>query len=136
MVDVLTPEQRKLNMSRIRNRDTKPEMRVRRTLHAMGFRYRLHSNDLPGRPDIVFRKKRKAIFVHGCFFHSHACPAGRVIPKTNEEFWQKKRSKTVLRDTHNAATLLNDGWRVLVVWECSTKGQNDLATCLQSFLID
>src|SRR4051794_14788413 len=120
-------------MSRIKGRDTKPELRVRRTLHALSYRFRLHCNDLPGKPDIVFRGRRKIIFVHGCFFHMHACKFGKVEPQTNADFWRSKREKTVARDAHNLSVLRATGWDVLVVWECETKSA-DLPDLLTQFL--
>jgi DNA mismatch endonuclease, patch repair protein len=136
MADVLTPEQRRFNMSRIRNRNTRPEMKVRSIVHQMGYRYRLHSKDLPGKPDLVFPGRRKIIFVHGCFFHMHDCPYGRVVPKTNAEFWQTKRLSNVERDRRNLVTLENDGWLVLIVWECMTKRAQieNLPQILEEFL--
>lgn len=121
MVDVLTPEQRSFNMSRIRGRDTKPELTLRRGLHALGFRFRLHRRDLPGRPDLVFPGRRAAIFVHGCFWHGHACPMCR-LPATRTAFWQAKIHGNHDRDRRAAGALAAAGWRVLVVWECALRG--------------
>lgn len=121
MVDVLTPEQRQLNMSRIRGRDTKPEMTIRRGLHARGLRYRLHDKSLPGRPDLVFPRFRVAVFVHGCFWHAHECGLFR-LPATRQEFWQKKLGGNVARDRVAVETLTSLGWRVLVIWECTLRG--------------
>lgn len=121
MADVLTVEQRRFNMSRIRSQNTKPEMVVRSITHRLGFRYRLHRKDLPGSPDLVFPARRKIIFVHGCFFHKHSCRYGRVVPKTNVEFWEKKRVGNMNRDKRNIAALKAKGWRILVIWECMTK---------------
>jgi DNA mismatch endonuclease (patch repair protein) len=121
MVDVHTPEQRSRNMAAIRNKNTKPEIVVRRLLSEMGLRYRLHRTDLPGKPDIVMPGRRVAIFVHGCFFHMHKCRYGKVIPATNAEFWQTKRSGNVARDKRNARQLRKLGWNVFTVWECETK---------------
>ncbi|HZT59683.1 MAG TPA: very short patch repair endonuclease [Pyrinomonadaceae bacterium] len=136
MPDVLTPEQRSFNMSRIRNRNTRPEMIVRSTVHRMGYRYSLHRKDLPGKPDLVFRSRRKIIFVHGCFFHMHDCPYGRVVPKTNAEFWRTKRLSNVERDKRNQAALEEMGWEVLRVWECMTKPAQvaELPSLLSDFL--
>ena len=108
-------------MSRIRNRDTRPEKIVRSIVHGLGYRYRLHRKDLPGKPDLVFTKRRKIIFVHGCFFHMHDCPYGRVIPKTNAEFWQAKRLSNVARDQKNLTALEDQEWTVMIIWECETK---------------
>ncbi len=134
MPDVHTPEQRSFNMSRIRNRNTRPEMKVRSLAHRMGFRYRLHQKDLPGKPDLVFPSRRKVIFVHGCFFHMHNCRYGLVTPKTNAEFWQKKRLSNVERDKRNITALKSAGWDVLVIWECQTKTPELLPDMLTNFL--
>lgn len=120
-MDTVPKEVRSRNMSRIRSKDTTPEMVVRRLVHGLGYRYRLHGRDLPGRPDLVFRSGRKAIFVHGCFWHRHRCPNGRATPKTRPEFWQAKFLGNVTRDAAARRALLRDGWRVLVVWECETR---------------
>lgn len=125
MVDVLTPEQRQLNMSRIRGRDTRPEMLVRRGLHACGFRYRLQDRKLPGRPDLIFPRYRAVIFVHGCFWHGHDCPLFK-LPETRRDFWDAKISSNRTRDKRVEETLLEQGWRVATVWECSLKGINKL----------
>lgn len=120
-MDVLTPEQRWHNMSRIRGKDTKPEMLLRRGLHAMGLRYRLHVRDLPGRPDLVFPRHRAVILVHGCFWHGHDCPLFR-LPATRPEFWAAKIAGNRTRDQRTAGALHAAGWRVLTVWECCLKG--------------
>lgn len=134
MADVLTPEQRSFNMSRIRSRDTRPEMIVRSIVHGMGFRYRLHKKDLPGKPDLVLVRHRKIIDVHGCFFHMHDCRHGKVVPATNAEFWQIKRLSNVNRDKRNRAALRRKGWRVLTVWECQTRDPVPLTKRLMKFL--
>jgi len=121
MVDVLTPEQRRLNMSRIRGKDTRPELILRRRLHAMGLRFRLHRKDLPGRPDMVFPRYRAAVLVHGCFWHGHDCPLFKW-PATRREFWAAKIEGNRARDLRDLAGLAAAGWRVLVVWECALKG--------------
>lgn len=121
MVDVLSPEQRRLNMSRIRGKDTKPEMVIRRLVHSMGYRYRLHRRDLPGTPDLVFNSAKKIINVHGCYWHSHSCRFGSVTPVTNAEFWEKKRSETLARDIRNDELLTKNGWTVMTIWECEVK---------------
>lgn len=122
MTDVLTPEQRTRNMRNIRGKDTKPEMLLRRTLHALGLRYRLHQRGLPGCPDLVFPKYRTVIFVHGCFWHRHGC-AATTTPATRLDFWEKKFAGNVKRDQRNMEALARDGWRVLIVWECALKGK-------------
>lgn len=134
MVDVLTPEQRHLVISHIRNKDTKPEMIVRRLLHAQGYRYRLHAKDLPGKPDIVFRGRHKVIFVNGCFWHSHSCSNGQRQPKSNTDFWDKKRHRTVERDAQVESSLRAEGWDVLVIWECELRDSDALSTSFLSFL--
>jgi len=126
MTDVLTPEQRSYNMSRIRSGGTKPEMRVRRLLHAMGFRYRLHGKSLPGRPDLVFAGARAVLFVHGCFWHMHRCRYGKPAPSTNKEFWALKRRSNADRDKRNRKALRAEGWRVFEIWECATKSDEKL----------
>ncbi len=123
--DPHSPEQRRLNMSRIRSRDTKPELQLRRALHAAGFRYRLHDKSLPGTPDMVLSGRRAAIFVHGCFWHGHDCPLG-VTPATRIEFWENKISRNRERDAAAEAILLASGWRILTVWECAMRGRNRL----------
>lgn len=135
MTDVLTPQQRSFNMSRIRSRDTRPEMIVRSIVHRLGFRYRLHKKDLPGKPDLVLVRHQKIIDVHGCFFHMHDCPYGRVRPVTNAEFWQKKRQSNKDRDRRNVKLLKKDGWQVLIVWECQTKNLDSLQNTLLDFLV-
>src|SRR5690348_9917225 len=121
MADVLTPAQRSFNMSRIRSRDTLPEIVVRTIVHRMGYRYRLHKNDLPGKPDLVLVRHGKIINVHGCFFHMDACKYGRVVPATNAEFWLKKRLGNARRDRRNLRLLKQAGWKVMTIWECQTK---------------
>lgn len=118
VVDSLTREQRSRNMQLIRGKDTRPELSVRRYLHNLGYRYTLHDPSLAGKPDIVFAARRKAIFINGCFWHSHGCRFGTVKPKTNAEFWQAKRTRTVQRDSENRNALTKDGWNVLTLWEC------------------
>mgnify|MGYP003602984324 CR=1 FL=1 len=136
MTDGLTPEERSRLMSRIRGKDTKPEMLVRRLAWSLGVRYRLHRRDLPGCPDMVFATRRKVIFIHGCFWHRHeGCHANR-IPKSHVEFWTDKLEKNRLRDMDNQAKLREMGWDVLVVWECETKDQDALRARIKSFLED
>lgn len=121
-MDVHSPEQRSHNMSRIRGRDTRPELLIRRGLHARGFRFRLHVCDLPGRPDLVLRKHRAAVFVSGCFWHGHDCPMFR-LPETRPEFWLKKIEANRARDAASLAALLAKGWRPFTVWECALRGR-------------
>jgi DNA mismatch endonuclease, patch repair protein len=117
MADTLTPAQRSERMSLIRGQDTKPEMWVRRFLHAKGLRFRLHRRDLPGRPDLVLPKYGAVVFVQGCFWHAHHCQKGR-IPGTRGEFWSAKFETNKRRDARNTRALRSNGWRVLTIWEC------------------
>ena len=126
MVDRLTTEQRRLNMSRVRSKGTSPELTVRRLLHALGFRFRLHRRDLPGTPDIVLPRHRLALFVHGCFWHGHCCPLFR-IPATRSEFWTSKFEVNRRRDGAARRGLLENGWRTLCVWECALRGRGRLS---------
>ncbi|MGB0741490.1 MAG: very short patch repair endonuclease [Planctomycetaceae bacterium] len=137
MTDVHSPTQRSHNMSRIRSRNTRPEMIVRSAVHRMGCRYRLHDRSLPGSPDLVLPARGKIIFVNGCFWHLHNCRYGRVRPSTNAEFWEKKRSDTATRDRRNRQQLRKQGWQVLTVWECWTRSPDQkLMPQLEKFLID
>ena len=120
MVDVLTPDQRRLNMSRIRNKDTVPEMLLKRGLHKRGLRFRLHRKDLPGRPDLVFSCFRAVIFVNGCFWHGNNCHY-IILPMTRTEFWAAKIAKNQARDANALVELSARGWRTHVVWECDLK---------------
>ena len=134
LADVHTRAQRSFNMSRIAGRDTQPEMRVRRLLHGLGFRYRLHGPGLPGRPDLVFSAARAALFVHGCFWHMHRCRYGKPAPATNKTFWAEKRRGNAERDRRNRRALRKDGWTVFEVWECHTKDEARLRTKLQPLI--
>ena len=122
-MDVLTPQQRRYNMSRIRGRDTRPELLLRKGVHAAGLRYRLHARELPGRPDLVFPRHRAVLLVNGCFWHGHDCALFRM-PATNHEFWETKIAANRARDRRNLLALCQADWRVLVVWECSLKGRS------------
>jgi DNA mismatch endonuclease (patch repair protein) len=133
-MDTLTPEQRSKRMSLVKSKDTAVELRVRRLVYAMGYRYRLHRKDLPGKPDMVFTSRRAAIFIHGCFWHRHeGCKLAR-LPKSKLEFWREKLETNKARDKRNLAALAKDGWRTLVVWECETKNLETLAERLRRFL--
>jgi DNA mismatch endonuclease (patch repair protein) len=134
MVDILTPDQRSAMMSRIRSKDTKPEMIVRRAAHALGYRFRLHRRDLPGRPDLVFPRLGKVIFVHGCFWHRHEGCRYSYSPKSNLAFWKKKFTRNVERDRETMKKLQKLGWIVLVIWECETVDLSTLTYRLSSFL--
>jgi len=105
-------------MAQVKGKDTTPEVRIRRLVHGMGYRYRLHRSELPGKPDLTFPSRRKVIFVHGCFWHAHDCEAGRNQPRSNRDYWLPKLSRNKARDAANQAKLRELGWRVLVVWEC------------------
>lgn len=131
--DFLSPEARSALMSRIGPKNSKPEMIVRRLLHRLGYRYRLHRRDLPGTPDIVFPRRRKAIFVHGCFWHRHPDCKAASTPKTNIDFWLQKFERNVARDARNVAKLEAEGWSVLIVWSCETRNTTALASCLMDF---
>jgi DNA mismatch endonuclease (patch repair protein) len=121
-------------MARIRKTDTKPEMLVRRLVHAMGYRYRLHVGSLPGNPDIVLPRHRKAILVHGCFWHRHDCPDGLKLPRSKPEYWGPKLEGNRRRDETNARRLRELGWDVLVVWECQARREDVVGDKLQRFL--
>lgn len=121
MADMLTSERRSWNMSRIRGRNTGPELRLRSLLHRAGFRFRLHAKRLPGRPDVVLPKYRTAIFVHGCFWHRHPGCRNATMPSTRREFWQEKFNGNVTRDARSRAVLEEAGWTVMTVWECELK---------------
>lgn len=122
MADVVSPETRSRMMSGIRGKDTKPEVLVRKALHARGFRFRLHVSDLPGRPDIVLPRYQAALFVHGCFWHGHDCRFFK-LPGTRPEFWQLKIAKNKANDEKNVVLLSDAGWRTGIVWECALRGQ-------------
>ncbi len=121
-------------MSRVRSRDTSPEWAVRRLVHALGFRYRLNVRSLPGSPDLVLRRHRKVIFVHGCFWHGHGCRLGGRPPATRPAFWRAKFDRNVARDQRALRELWQAGWQVLVVWECETRDPARLRTLLLGFL--
>lgn len=121
-------------MRSVRSADTKPEMILRRIAHRLGYRYRLHRKDLPGRPDLTFPSKKKAIFVHGCFWHGHDCRRGSRVPKTNTEYWQNKVAGNQKRDTRAKAELEAAGWEVLIIWECELKDIERITNSLRRFL--
>jgi DNA mismatch endonuclease (patch repair protein) len=130
-------EKRSFNMSRIRGKDTAPELRLRRALHAAGLRYRLHGKGMPGRPDLVFRKRRAVVFVHGCFWHRHEGCIKTTTPSSNVKFWADKFSGTKKRDAAVVERLRADGWRVAIVWECrlTTAAVPETAAELSRWLI-
>jgi DNA mismatch endonuclease, patch repair protein len=121
-------------MARVRKKDTRPELAVRRCAHRLGFRFRLHRTDLPGTPDLTFPKLRKVIFVHGCFWHQHSCRLGQKPPKSRREYWLPKLERNVARDRKAVEGLETDGWGVLIVWECEIKDKLLLQERLRVFL--
>lgn len=133
-MDTLTPEQRSERMRRVRARDTGPEVLVRSLMHRLGYRFRKHRRELPGQPDAVFGGRRKAVFVHGCYWHRHDCPAGRRLPKSRLDFWRPKLERNAERDRQTLSRLESMGWQALVVWECETRDTAALAARLEQFL--
>jgi len=132
-MDVFSAEQRSAVMRAVKSKGTKPEIKVRRLLYRAGYRYRLHRKDLPGNPDLVFPGRRSVIFVHGCFWHQHpGCPHA-ARPSSNNEYWMKKLDRNIERDKRNIASLAEEGWRVLVLWECELNSPRLLAT-VENFL--
>ena len=134
MVDTVSPEVRSRIMARVKSKGMKPEMAVRRLLHGLGYRYRLHRPDLPGKPDLAFPSRRKVVFVNGCFWHNHAgCPRVR-IPATNREYWVAKLERNQARDERNLALLAEQGWAAMTVWECELRDMPAAAERLTEFL--
>lgn len=134
MADVFEPAMRSRIMSRIRSKDTKPEMVVRRLVTALGYRYRLHVGTLPGKPDLVFRRSRKVIFIHGCYWHRHNCKRGRSLPASNTAFWQGKWAANKRRDREVLRGLRSMGYRILVVWECELHNEVKTLRTVRDFL--
>lgn len=134
MVDHLTPEKRSWNMSRVRSRDTDPEMKVRKLLFSMGYRYRLNVKTLPGKPDIVLKKWNTVIFVHGCFWHRHKGCKDATTPKTRTEWWTQKFRKNILNDQEKQHALKSLGWNVIVIWECEIKNKTVLTDKINTIL--
>lgn len=133
-MDKLPRERRSENMRRIKSKNTAPELVVRRLVSGLGHRYRLHRKGLPGKPDLAFGPKRKVIFVHGCFWHTHEkCVDGRT-PKSNQGYWLPKLTRNITRDKQNIAALEKNGWSVLVIWECETRDEQALTARLREFL--
>lgn len=133
MADWLTPAQRRHVMQSVKSKNTGPEMAVRRIVHGLGYRYRLHKKGLPGRPDLVFAGRKKIIFVHGCFWHAHDCRYGRA-PSSRQEYWLPKLKRNKERDRENRSALEALGWKVLTVWECEIKDTTALVKRLTEFL--
>jgi len=134
MSDVFTPEKRSAVMAQVKSRNTSPELKVRRTAHALGYRFRLHRKDLPGSPDLVFPGRGAVIFVHGCFWHGHDCPRGSRLPRQNAPYWAAKIARNRARDAAAAAALEAGGWRVMTLWECELKDNHALKMRLRAFL--
>ena len=136
MADTLTRVERSERMGRIQNKDTKPEVRIRKIVHGMGYRYRLHKANLPGKPDLVFAGRRKVIFVHGCFWHRHPDPSCSLarLPKSKLDFWIPKLEANRQRDEVNIRELEQVGWDVLTIWECQLRNEKELKSRIQVFL--
>ncbi len=133
-MDTISQQQRRVIMQAVRGKDTRPEWTVRRLLHRLGYRYRLHSDKLPGRPDLVFPGRRKVVFVHGCFWHGHECRRGARMPATNRDYWSKKLDRNKARDLIQQTELIAAGWSVMVVWECEIRDLPALTSRLREFL--
>ena len=133
LADIVSRTTRSRIMAAVRQKDTAPEMRVRRLLHGIGYRYRLHDRNLPGKPDVVFSARRKVIFVNGCFWHGHKCRKGR-IPKSNVEFWRAKITRNRARDAEAIGELRSEGWSVRIVWQCELRDEGSLKGRLVGFL--
>lgn len=134
MPETLTKQQRSRIMAAVKSRNTKPEIVVRRLVHRLGYRFRLHGRDLPGTPDIVLPRLRKVINVHGCFWHMHTCCHARRAPVNNREYWRRKRFRSATRDKKSGEMLRRAGWTLLIVWECELKQPNRLAARIRRFL--
>jgi DNA mismatch endonuclease (patch repair protein) len=134
MVDNVSSERRSQIMARIRSKNTSPEIRVRRVAHALGLRFRLHRQDLPGRPDLVFPRHRTVVFVHGCYWHQHRGCKRSQLPKSAQDFWSDKFSKNLERDARNEALLKKQGWSIIVIWECETKTDEAIRRALRPII--
>jgi len=132
-MDRLNAERRSANMGAIRSKNMAPELAVRRLAHRLGYRFRLHRKDLPGKPDLVFSSRRKVIFVHGCFWHCHNCKEAHV-PKSNPDYWVPKLQRNQARDVKNLEALRAEGWHTLVIWECETRTDDNLEKRITAFL--
>ena len=129
-----SPEVRRRTMQAVKSKDTAPELLVRSLAHRMGYRFRLHRKDLPGKPDLVFPGRRKAIFVHGCFWHGHDCARGARVPKSNRDYWTKKIARNKERDRAACAALTHSGWTYLILWECDLGNEKALKAQVRKFL--
>lgn len=121
MVDTISKQHRSWNMSRIRSKNTRPELKVRSAIHREGYRYSLHNRKLPGKPDLVLKKYKAVVFIHGCFWHHHKGCKRANLPKSNRQYWLPKIDRNVGRDKENRKTLKKMGWKVIIIWECQTK---------------
>ncbi|HVS25776.1 MAG TPA: very short patch repair endonuclease [Burkholderiales bacterium] len=134
MTDKISKERRSANMRAVHSRDTGPEIRVRQIAHGLGYRFRLHRRELPGKPDLAFPGQRKAIFVHGCFWHQHkGCERGSM-PQSNVGFWRPKLAHNAARDAKQLTAIKESGWRAMVIWECELKNERRLVSRLRRFL--
>lgn len=133
MIDHVSKEKRSYIMKRIRGKDTAPELMVRKLIYSLGYRYRLHVKELPGKPDLVFLGRKKIIFVHGCFWHGHNCKKGKP-PKTNFDYWLPKLNENQARDARNQTLLESMGWQVLVLWQCEINDTDSLKKIITNFL--
>lgn len=133
-MDTLTPSQRSERMGKVRSRDTKPELELRRMVWGLGYRYRKNRNDMVGKPDMAFAARKCAIFLHGCFWHRHDCPSGRRVPKSRLDFWTAKFERNVQRDTAVMSELKTAGWRALIVWECELTNRARVERKIRKFL--
>lgn len=133
MIDHVSKEKRSDIMKRIRGKDTAPELMVRKLIYSLGYRYRLHVKELPGKPDLVFLGRKKVIFVHGCFWHGHNCKKGKP-PKTNFDYWLPKLNENQARDARNQTLLESMGWQVLVLWQCEINDTDSLKKIITNFL--
>ena len=136
MADRISHEKRSLNMAAIRSKDTGPELAVRKIVFGLGYRYRLHDPKLPGKPDLVFPSKKKAVFVHGCFWHGHNRCKRATTPKTHAEFWQGKICANMARDRRVRLKLRDMGWKAFTVWQCELKNQRRLTERIDEFLAE
>lgn len=133
-MDTLSPQQRSERMRRVKGWDTKPELKLRKLVWSLGYRFRKHRRDVPGKPDLAFLGRRRAIFLHGCFWHRHDCPSGRRMPKSRVTFWKQKFGSNVERDSIVAKALRRAGWRSLVIWECQLKSAPSVERRIKRFL--
>jgi DNA mismatch endonuclease, patch repair protein len=134
MTDSISKARRSANMRAVHGRNTRPEILVRQIAFGLGYRFRLHRADLPGKPDIAFPGRQKAIFVHGCFWHQHKGCRRATVPKSNRGFWRKKLGRNIARDATQLAAIRKRGWRALVVWECEIKNKHRLGAKMKRFL--